>query len=444
MGLIFGYDLGSIAGALLFITKEFSLATPFLQETLTVSVAAGMVLGGLLGGRLCDVLGRKRTMLNVALGYALFAILSGVAQTLLWLDLARFLLGICIGLSMVATTLFIAELAPSNSRGAMVVVYQIAIVVGIIVSYLADYGLAASASWRVMLALSAAPALLVFGLLLRLPDTPRWYILRGQPDRARRVLHYTNPTENPDHVVAGIQAGIAGRQGASVTDMLSPPFSRATGFVLIVGFLSQITGINAVTYFSPMIFQSMGFTGYFALLLVPAFIEIAALVATIIAMLTIDRLGRRPTLLTGIAVMAASNALLVALFATHDFTGAGAVLGFLGILFFTMGYNFGFGTVVWIYAGEAFPARLRALGSSATLSADLIGNLLLTLFFLLALKAIGGAATFGVFLLLTIFIGVYVYRVAPETKGKPLETIRYYWENNGQWPEERASHCNDA
>lgn len=435
MGLIFGYDMGSIAGALLFITRQFHLDTPFLQETVTVSVAAGMLLGGLLGGRICDFLGRRKTMLGVAAGYALFAMLSGAAQSLLWLDLARFLLGICIGISMVATTLFIAELAPRRTRGAMIAVYQIAIVLGIMVSYFVDYGLSASANWRLMLALSAAPAILVFALIARLPDTPRWYVLHGKLPEARQALQRTNPDEDAERIIADMRAD-ASLQGQkpALAELFRPPFARATVFVVVLGFFSQITGINAITYFSPLIFQSLGFTGNFALLLLPALVEVAALVAAVAALFVIDRLGRRPTLLSGIAVMAVSDALLLVLYTFNHFTGANAVLDFIGILLFTMGYNFGFGTVVWAYAGETFPNRLRALGNSATLSADLVGNLLMSLFFLSALDSLGGAATFGAFLVLTVFIGVYVFRVAPETKGRPLESIRHFWENGGRWP----------
>lgn len=374
-------------------------------------------------------------MLGVAVGYAVFAILSGVAQSLLWLDLARLLLGICIGISMVATTLFIVELSPRHNRGAMIASYQIAIVLGIMVAYFVDYGLAATASWRIMLALSAAPAILVLALIARLPDTPRWYALHGKLHEARQALQRINPDEDAERIIAEIQADADTRkEKPSLGSLFRPPFAKATVFVVTLGFFSQITGINAITYFSPMIFQSMGFTGNFALLLLPAFVEVAALVATVAALFVIDRLGRRPTLLSGIAVMAAADVLLLALYAVNRFTGTNAVLDFIGILFFTMGYNFGFGTCVWAYAGETFPTRLRALGDSATLSADLAGNLLMSLFFLTALKSLGGVATFGTFLVLTLFIGIYVLRVAPETRGKSLESIRHFWENGGHWP----------
>src|SRR5262249_19488060 len=191
-----------------------------------------------------------------------------------------------------------------------------------------------------------------------------------------------------------------------------------TLFVVGLGFLIQITGINAVVFYSPMIFKEMGFSGNTALLLLPAIVQLFALVATIVSLAIVDRLGRRPTLLTGIGAMIASTLLLVVVFAIGDLKGAGGWFGFIGIAVFTAGFNFGFGSLVWVYASESFPARLRTSGASAMLAADLIANLIIGLYFLSALDALGGTATFAMFAALALVSFAFVWALAPETKGR--------------------------
>jgi MFS family permease len=204
----------------------------------------------------------------------------------------------------------------------------------------------------------------------------------------------------------------------------------------VLGFLVQITGINAITYYSPFIFQDIGWSGHTPLL-VQGLIELFSVFATVGAVLVVDRIGRRVTLLTGIGVMIASNALLVVVYAVGGhFSGLRSALGFIGILFFTAGFNFGFGALVWVYASESFPSRLRTTGASMMLTADLLANLLISRFFLTVLHDFGGTGTFALFLGLALVAFVFVLAMAPETRGRPLEAIRVYWENGGSWPPE--------
>ena len=218
--------------------------------------------------------------------------------------------------------------------------------------------------------------------------------------------------------------------------MLRTPYLRATLFVVGLGFLIQITGINAVVFYSPMIFKEMGFKGNAALLLLPALVQLGSLVATLVSLSIVDRLGRRPTLLTGIGAMVASTLLLVACSPAASSPAPTGWLGFLGVFVFTAGFNFGFGSLVWVYASESFPARLRTTGASAMLTANLVANLIIALYFLSALESLGGTATFAMFAALAAIAFVFVWWLAPETKGRPLEDIRDYWENGGRWPEE--------
>jgi SP family galactose:H+ symporter-like MFS transporter len=291
-----------------------------------------------------------------------------------------------------------------------------------------------------MLGLAAVPAVAVLAVTLRLPDTARWYMMRGRTDDARRTLSSIEPDADVDAELADMQRAIGEEHGGGLREMLRSPYLKATVFVVGLGFFIQITGINAVVYYSPRIFEAMGFTGNAALLLLPALVQAASLVAVFVSLSLVDKVGRRPILLGGIAMMIVANIILVAVFMVgRDFGGALTVIGFLGVLLFTVGFTFGFGALVWVYAGESFPARLRSLGASAMLTSDLVANVIVAAFFLTMLQRLGGAGTFAVFGALAVAGFIFVHRLAPETKGRNLEEIRHYWENGARWPEQTGS-----
>src|SRR3954454_18153305 len=282
IGIIYGYDLGAIAGALLFITKDFDLSTKETEWVATI-VVAGSIVGALVGGRLANAIGRKPAMVIVALTYAAFAVLSGLASSLVFLDTARFFLGVTIGISIVTAPIFVAESSPAAVRGGLIVMYQVATVTGIVLAYFVDYALAGGQAWRLMLGLSAVPSLLVLVVLARLPDTPRWYLMKGRRDEARDTLRVTDPDVDTERELDDIEADLRREHGGSLGEMLRAPYRRATLFVLGLGFLIQITGINAVVFYSPQIFKQMGFSGNAALLLLPAIVQVGSLVATVVS-----------------------------------------------------------------------------------------------------------------------------------------------------------------
>ncbi|WP_231983498.1 sugar porter family MFS transporter [Mycobacterium sp. 852002-51961_SCH5331710] len=435
VGIIYGYDLSNIAGALLFITDEFGLTTR-QQELVTTAIVIGQIAGAVGGGMLANAIGRKRSMVLVAIAYAAFALLSALSVSVPMLLVSRFLLGLTIGVSVVVVPVFVAESAPAKVRGSLLVAYQVATVVGIIIGYLAAYFLAGSGNWRWMLGLAAIPAVLVTLLLLWMPDTARWYMLKGRVDEARQTLRRVEASADVEVELAEISRALKEEIGGAVREMLRRPYLRATAFVVVLGFFIQITGINAIVYYSPRLFEAMGFEGNFALLILPALIQVAALAAVFVSLMLVDRVGRRPILLGGIAMMVAANAVLVGVFvAGTEFGGALTTIGFLGVLLFTIGFTFGFGALVWVYAGESFPTRLRSMGSSAMLTSDLVANAIIAAFFLTMLNSLGGGGTFALFGAFALAALVFVYRFAPETKGRQLEEIRHFWENGGRWPE---------
>jgi sugar porter (SP) family MFS transporter len=443
LGVIYGYDGSNIAGAQLYFAEYFGLpGDGGTIETIVTAVVYGELVGALAGGFIINRFGRRPTIIAVAFGYVVFCLASAFSVSPLMLGVSRVLLGLTIGSSLIAVPVFVAESVPARIRGATLVAYQVAAVVGIIIGYLAALalsGLSGSLNWRLMLGLAAVPALLLIPALLRLPETARWLMLKGRVDEARVSLERTDPDADIDAELADMQAAITGERGGRIREMLRKPYLRATVFVVGLGFFIQITGINATVAYGPKIFQAMGVDTNTESILMSTLVQAIALIAVLASMTVVDRWGRRPILLTGIAIMIVSQLAMVVTFATQDgetFTTAQIALGFAGLAGINIGFVFGFGALVWVYSSESFPARLRGYGSSAMLGSDLLANIIIVQFFLTVLNTIGGAWSFTLFAILAGLAWIFVWRLAPETRGRELEEIQGYWENGGSWPTE--------
>ncbi len=302
-------------------------------------VVIGQIAGALGAGVLANAIGRKKSIVLILVAYAAFALLGAFSVALPMLLAARLLLGTTIGVMVVVVPVYVAESAPAAVRGALLTTYQLTIVSGLIVGYLAGYLLADTHSWRLMLGLAVVPVMLLLPLVIRLPDTARWYLLKGRVDDARRALLRVEPAANADEELAEIGRALSEGSsgfGGGMSEMLRPPYLRATIFVITLGFLLQITGINAIIYYSPRIFEAMGFTGNFALLGLPALVQVAGLAAVGVALTLVDRVGRRPILLCGIAMMIVADIVLSAVFARGL---GGAALGLAGVVLFIIGYT---------------------------------------------------------------------------------------------------------
>jgi SP family galactose:H+ symporter-like MFS transporter len=431
IGIVYGYDLGSIASAILFLQPDFNLST-FMVSVVTATVVLGQLVGAFNAGRITNWIGRKRTMVGIALGYAIFAALQGLAPNEWFLIGARFLLGFTIGLSIVTAPAYIAESSPRGVRGSLIVTFQVATVAGIATAYLVGAALAGLESWRLILSLSAIPALIVLFFIIRLPDTPRWLLMNDRREEALDLVRRVQGDVDPEEEVQSIEEDLAYEEKGSFLELFQRRFRLAATFVIVLGFLVQITGINAIVYYSPVIITQVGVEDPFIAIAVNGLIQLAGVVAVIVSFLVVDRWGRRPTLLTGVGTMSLANAVLVLSYVL----GTSPVITFLGILLFVVGFNFGYGSLVWVYASESFPARLRTQGGSAMLTSDLLANFIVGVVFLNTLGALGGSVTFGIFFVLAVFSWLFIYWLAPETKGRQLEEIRRYWYNGAKWPEE--------
>ncbi len=447
LGVIYGYDNGNIGAAGIYFQEDWGISDSKV-EAVSSTLVIGELIGALIGGWIANRFGRKLTLIWVAIGYAVTCILQGFAVSADMLLVVRLFLGLTIGVSLVAVPVFIAESVAARTRGSALVAYQVAAVVGGILGYLFAASLANvdySINWRIMLGIAAVPAIVILPFLLRLPETARWLIMKGRREEALQSLKMVDPYVDDQAELDDMEASIAEESGGAMGEMLRRPYLRAFIFVVGLGFLTQITGINAIVVYSPRIFKAMSVDGTVEIFLLSAGIQVIALIAVIISMRIVDRWGRRPILLTGISIMIAAQLLLIVTFYTVGdgedavWTGLETATGFLGLALFNIGFVFGFGALVWVYASETFPARLRALGASALLTANLFANWLIVNFFITALNELGGALSFGFFAVMSVIAWLFVFKLAPETKGRELEDIRHYWENGGQWDDTKAA-----
>ncbi|MGI5241052.1 MFS transporter [Dactylosporangium sp. CA-139066] len=396
-GLNYGYFGAAMAGAQLFLSPQLGLSVGE-QGTLFAVPVLGMLFGVLVANRVVTRAGRRATLLAMSLVIAGLGAVSPLVANLWWIDGTRLLIGVAVGVMTVVVPVYVAEAAPPAVRGRLAVLYQVATVGGVVGAFVVAYALSPAGLWRVMLAVTAPAAAVCAALLLRAPDTV---------------------------------AGARREPGPGVlAELFGPRYRPVTTFVVILGALVQLTGVSAVGNFAPRIFEGMGFRGSFALLILPAIVQVCGLLAALASASAVDRLGRRATLLGGTAVMAAGHALLVAAFAAER---GGTALGLAGLLAFTVGFNAGLGSLLWIYASEGYTDRLRGAGATALLLPNLAANFVLAQFFLGALSTLGGARTFAALLAVSAGSWFYLFRRAPETRGRTLDEIHEYWQNGRSW-----------
>ena len=286
-GLLFGYDTGIISSALLFITREFALGTGG-QQIVASAIIAGAVVGAMLSGPVSDRLGRRLTVMLAALIFGLGALATAAVGSAVALASGRFVLGIAIGAASQIVPVYIAEVAPARNRGALVILFQLAVVVGILVSYVAGWLLSGSGAWRSMFALGVVPAVVLLAGMLFLPESPRWLVLKGRDDTARATLRRVRAS---DAELAEIVA--AKEQPEGGWPELRQPWMRLAP-IAGIGMFSQITGINAVPYYAPTILANAGFSQQVAIVTT---VGIVLTLTAIGVILVVDRIGRRRLLL---------------------------------------------------------------------------------------------------------------------------------------------------
>jgi len=434
-GLLFGYDTGVISGAEIYLTRDFHL-TAGTEELAVSAVLIGAIIGAIIGGRLADAVGRKAALIILATVFLVGAFLTSISPSLPFFIGFRILVGIAIGSASFIAPMFIGEMAPPAMRGALMAFSQLAITIGIAVSYWVDLGLAsARMGWRPMFAIAFIPALLLGIGMLFLSDTPRWLASKGRWDEAGQVLDRVVGPVEKEAALRAIQEALEEEKAASLPEILRELLGPGMRFALIAGvglaIFQQFVGINTVIYYAPTIFQYAGFQSAQAAILATSIVGVVNVLSTILAIVLVDRWGRRPLLLYGIVGMIITLAGIGAIFLTDPRHIAGLML--LCMIVYIISFAIGMGPVFWIMTSELFPNRLRGTGASISTLANWAANLLISVTFLSLLTVAGKPGTFWIYAFLGLLAFIFVWYFIPETKGKLLEEIEAYFRRGRRW-----------
>ena len=422
-GFLFGFDTAVISGAEKSIQQFWSLSV--FQHGLTISIALiGTVVGSLLGSKPSDAFGRKYTLAFVAVAYLLSSLGTALADNWYLFLAFRFLGGLGVGTSSVTAPIYISEVSPADRRGQLVGLFQFNVVLGILVSYLSNYLLSQSGeqSWRWMLGVQAVPSLVFLILINFIPESPRWLILKkGDLKSALATLKIINPL-NCDAELAAIQQSDAfntSKNGVKSPGLFSGHYNVPIMLAVIFAFFNQVSGINAIIYYAPRIFELAGL-GKHSSLLSTVGIGIVNFIFTLIAINFRDRVGRRVLMLIG------SVGLIVSLFLvgfTFYFNVQGGLAIPIFIMVFIAFFAFSQGAVIWVFISEIFPNQVRAKGQTLGSSTHWIMAAVIAFYFPYLTETLGGAVTFFFFGTMMVLQLIFVWRVMPETKGTSLEQI---------------------
>ncbi|MEO2018018.1 MAG: sugar porter family MFS transporter [Fuerstiella sp.] len=421
-GFLFGFDTVVISGAEKTIQSLWKLGD--FQHGLAMSMALwGTVVGSLLGSLPTDRFGRTRTLLSIGVLYFVSAVWSGLANDVNSFMVARFIGGLGVGISTVAAPLYISEIAPSKYRGRLAGMFQFNIVFGILIAFVSNtlLGGIGENGWRWMLGIEAIPALIYSVLCFGLPESPRWLIGR-KDDRTAGVavlrLIHPDATDTDIEAKADEIAAVA-HEASSTGGFWSTRLKTPIRLALLIAFFNQLSGINAILYFAPRIFEMTGL-GEKAALLQSVGIGVTNLVFTFVGLWLIDRLGRRTLLYIGSFGYIASLGLCAWAFSTGNFAIVpGCIFAFIAA------HAVGQGAVIWVFISEIFPNRHRAQGQSLGCFTHWIFAALLTLFFPSMVTLFEPGYVFGFFCFMMVLQLVWVKAMVPETKGRPLEQIEH-------------------
>ncbi|MFY9852568.1 MAG: sugar porter family MFS transporter, partial [Terracidiphilus sp.] len=420
-GLLFGYDTGVISGALIFIKRSFGLST-FEQELAVSSVLIGAAVLAITGGRLSDLFGRRKMLLITSVVFIAGALVCAFAGSIQILVFGRVMVGMGIGLASSVVPLYISEISPAKARGLQVSLFQLAITVGILVAYLADYAFTPSSGWRWMLGLAVVPGLLLGAGMLFLPETPRFLARHGQFDMAHAVLVRIRGTQDVDKELQEIKAtSQESVLHGHISDLLLPALRPALVIGIGLAVFQQVTGINTIIYYAPYIIRTAGISSIRGSILATAGIGTVNVVMTLISMWLIDRVGRRPLLLTGIAGMIVSLGALGYIFHLSAKGGGFAELAVIILMVYVASFAISLGPIFWLLIAEIYPLKIRGLAAGIAAGTNWAANFAVSLTFLSLLKLLGPSATFWLYGVLAIGSWLFSYYLVPETKGRSLE-----------------------
>ena len=428
-GLLFGFDIAVIAGAIPFINRHFALSASQLGVAVS-AVAFGCMLGASVAGFISDRIGRKKVLIMAAVLFVLSSVWTAIPGVLAEFIVARFLSGVAIGLASPVSPVYIAEVAPARIRGRLVTLNQLAITFGMLVAYAIGWLLASSGTpewrdgyaWRWMFASGAFPSALFLSALFFVPESPRWLAKRGLLDKASTILTRVEGSEHARREMAEIQEAIR-HEDISLGQLFRHPFLMPMIIGMLIMIFSQACGLQAVTQYCPKLLLDLGFKSESNAMLGMVTVGVVLFASTILTVFVIDKVGRWALLMLSSAGVFLSLVLFAVEFQYHVFSN---VVVLLIVLFSVVSYAIGIGPCSWLIISEIFPTRVRGRATSICTFCNWITDFLILLVFP-RLQEWSQVGTFLTFAAITLALALALARLVPETKGKTLEQIEAHW-----------------
>ena len=426
-GLLFGYDTGVISGALLFIPNNFNL-TPFVKGAVVAGLLLGAMIGAAFAGPLSDRIGRRRLIIAAAVVFTGGALLAAFAPTVEVLIAARFIIGLAVGSAALVVPLYLAEIAPTEIRGRIASLNQLMIVCGILAAFIVNAILASSGNWRLMLGLAAAPSIVLLVGMLFMPETPRYLVHAGEEDTAHGVLEDLPGDERPQERIEEIREVEEHEEsGGGLAGLLRAKWVRPALLVAVgLAVFQQFVGINTIIYYAPTTLTNVGFAKTSAIY-ANLIIGVINVGMTIVAIRLIDRWGRKPLLLTGVAGMVTSLLVLgislSALPTPHHPGDPAAIITLVCLATFIASFAATWGPVVWVMLPEVLPLSVRGTAMGVAVFGNWAANFLVSQTFPPLVSGLGPGPVFLGYAALGILAGLFVKLYVTETKGRSLEEI---------------------
>ena len=432
-GLIFGFDTAVISGTTEQLKSYFHLSDAYLGWAVGVALL-GTILGALVAGKPADRYGRKPVLFVIGILYLVGALGSALATNIVMLEVFRFLGGLGVGAASVCAPIYTAEIAPAKVRGRLVGLVQFNIVLGILLAYLSNTIVRAvvanhETDWRWMFGVMAVPSAIFLIMLFTVPETPRWLMANGREEQGREVIgRLTMTPEEAREQVAEIDASLAAAANAPSVPFFTKPHMKVIMLAFTIAMFNQMSGINAILYYAPVVMERAGASTDAAFLMSVA-VGVMNLIATMTALTVIDKIGRRSLMIIGSIGYLISLGFLSGLMFYYEkvlngaFDSMSSVLVLVGLLVFIAAHAFGQGSVIWVFISEIFPNRIRGRGQSLGSLTHWVFAWLTSTFFPPVIAALGGGTAFAIFFVFLVGQLIWVLRVMPETKGVPLEEM---------------------
>jgi sugar porter (SP) family MFS transporter len=422
-GFLFGYDTGVIGGAMLFMQKDLGLDTHAQQQLTVAILLLGAIVGALIAGWSADRFSRRRTKIASGCVYVIGGIACALSQTYWQILASRFWLGLAVGCASFVSPMYIAEIVPKRIRGGVVSFNQLMVTLGILVAYIVDWGFAPLPNnWRWMFAVAAIPgAALAIGMFF-MPFSPRWLVQKGREDDAREILEkYRFEEDDVDGEIQEIKD--VSEHEFTLRQLIGKAVRRTMIVGVALAVFQQIVGINTVIYYAPTILKFAGQQNTGALTQ-SVYIGCTNVFFTIVAILLLDKLGRRFFLITGTSILTVALVVLGAFFASPTLQQNVGWLALVALLVYIMGFAIGLGPVFWLMISEIFPLQMRGPAMAVCTMFNWGFNFLIAYTFLSLTDLITKQGTFWLYAFFGICAVVFFATIVPETKGRSLEQIQ--------------------